>query len=191
MHWKFTLEELRRDNCEKKRKCSCTKWRCRKKRCNDGGRSSVARGETVPWKHNVGGRRRGARVVVEGRRNSCRERERHCPIGATTGRSSVARGKTRRWQHNDGGRRRGARVVVSPKQLQREMEEMQRARKKKRGSHFCALIKLYGLGSIDNRGIQRYLAPVQCHPRPKTQWLMAFLKFLATFFASGLFNRSI
>jgi len=120
--WKFTLEEPRCDSCRKKGKCSCTKWRCRRKRCSDGGRSSVAGGEIARWQHKVGGRRRGAHVVVEGRRNSCRERETHCPIGGTTSQSSMAGGETWQWQHNDGRRTR-------------------------------ALIKLYGLGSIDNRGI--------------------------------------
>ena len=35
----------------------------------------MAGGETRRWQHNVGGRRRGARVVVECRWNSCRERD--------------------------------------------------------------------------------------------------------------------
>ncbi|QCD96782.1 hypothetical protein DEO72_LG6g1492 [Vigna unguiculata] len=36
---------------------------------------------------------------------------------------------------------------------EREGGDAAHARKKKRGSLFCALIKLYGLGSINNRGI--------------------------------------
>jgi len=40
-------------------------------------RSSVAGGETRRWKYNIGGRR-GARMVLESRRNSCRERKRTC-----------------------------------------------------------------------------------------------------------------
>ncbi|QCD96588.1 hypothetical protein DEO72_LG6g1294 [Vigna unguiculata] len=36
---------------------------------------------------------------------------------------------------------------------ERDGEDAVRARKKKRGSLFCALIKLYGLGSINNQGI--------------------------------------
>ncbi|QCE03176.1 hypothetical protein DEO72_LG8g1198 [Vigna unguiculata] len=35
----------------------------------------MAGGAKVWWQPNVGGRRRGSRVVVEGRQNSCRERE--------------------------------------------------------------------------------------------------------------------
>jgi len=59
----------------------------------------------------------------------------------------LAGGEMRRWQHNDGRRTRLA--WWCRQKLQREMEETARARKKKRGSHFCALIKLYGLGRFN------------------------------------------
>ncbi|QCE03175.1 hypothetical protein DEO72_LG8g1197 [Vigna unguiculata] len=70
------------------------------KECSDGGWRSMAGGAKVWWQPNVGGRRRGSRVVVEGRQNSCRER-------GTTGQSSVSGGETRRRQHNGGSTTRG------------------------------------------------------------------------------------
>ncbi|QCD82878.1 hypothetical protein DEO72_LG2g3220 [Vigna unguiculata] len=48
-----------------------------------------------------------------------------------------------------GGSRDGVARIVA----ERDGGDAARARKNKRGSRFCALIKLYGLGSIDNRGI--------------------------------------
>jgi len=64
----------------------------------------------------------------------------------------------------------------------REMEveaEKRSAEKKKRemGSQFELVIKLYGLGSIYNRGIKHILAPVFCHPRPNMKLLVTFLKY--------------
>jgi len=56
---------------------------------------------------------------------------------------------TQRWWKNKGGSRGGVAGTV----VERDEGDAARARKKKSGSRFCALIKLYGLGSIDNRGI--------------------------------------
>jgi len=81
----------------------------------------VAGGEIVRWQHNVGERRRGARVVVEGRWNSCRERD-----TVQSERQLVGAA----WPE---ARRDGGSTTMSPEQLQREMEEMQRARGRRRG----------------------------------------------------------
>jgi len=59
------------------------------------------------------------------------------------GRRRDATVAAQRWQYND----------VAGTVVERGGGDAERVREKKRGSHFYALIKLYGLGSIDNRGI--------------------------------------
>jgi len=51
-----------------------------------------------------------------------------------------------RWWKNKGGSHGGVTGIV----VERDGRDAARARKKKRGSHFFALIKLYGINSIDN-----------------------------------------
>jgi len=152
MRWKFTLEESQHGSCGKKKENICARNGGAGKR----GAATVA-GEAWPEAREYGGSItlvekeeglvwwwRVAGTVVE--RDSVQSKRRL--VGAAWPEARCDGGSTTMVEEQGGSCGGFAGTAA-----ERDGGDAARARKKKRRSRFCALIKLYGLDSIDYRGI--------------------------------------